>query len=260
MTRTLGTVLMLVLLLSMANVQASQGAPAEYHTVERFVEALSAGDTRTVRDMLSPAATWVEYDVYLRVFAGRVDTMARLNELVRGGVRLETELVAIMGDGSMIITHERMWGDFVRDDLAPLRSTTSYVLDADRLVAITRVLATDQRDALTASLAVGMWTFGVPTVYAHVFDATNRVYSNLDDLRADRPHHVAEQFEVRDGIIMTVAGEGSEVCNPGERIVQRVHVIDEDTLILTVIREETECAYFRQQYMTPFTLERFSDE
>ncbi len=260
MTRILSTVLSFVLLVSIMSIGTSQGAPVEYRTVERFAEALSAGDTRAVRDLLSPAATWSEFDVYLRVFAGRVDTMARLNELVRAGVRLETELVAVMGGGSIVITHERMWGDFVRDDLAPLRSTTSYLLDAEQLVAITRVLATDQRDALTASLAVGTWTFGVPTVYAHMLDdATARIYPNLDDLHADRPSHTAEQIEFRDGIMRSVAGEGSEVCNPGERIAERVHVIDENTIVLTVIRQETECEYFRRR-MTPNTIERLNND
>jgi len=125
MTRMLGTVPSIVLLLSIANVGASQGTPAEYRTVERFAEVLSAGNTTTVRELLGPTATWSAYDVYLRVFASRVDTLARLNELVRGGMRPEIELVATMGDGSMVISHARIGGDCISDGLAPLRSTTS---------------------------------------------------------------------------------------------------------------------------------------
>jgi hypothetical protein len=247
MTRTLSLLLPLVLCLSAAPMAASQAAPEAYRVVERFAEAINAGRLGDARAWLAQNATWSEYDLDWRVATGRLQVGQRAQELIQAGVRLETELVAIVGGGTMAVTHERMWGAFVPEDLTPMRSTTVYVVEAGRLISITRVLATDQRDALMTAATGGVWGcryVGGVLFFRHSADGTFHMFRNRTDLLAERPYD-GGTYAIVEGVITYVTGDDSEVCDPGDRVVFRLRMTDADTVHLDLIRDETTCAYRR---------------
>lgn len=255
MTRTIGLVLSLALLLSAGNVVTANTTPEAYQVVERFAAALSAGDTFEARTVLADGVTWSEYDLYWRVAPTRLDVARRVAELVRDGVRLETELVAIMGRGSLVITHERMWGDFVPDALAPLRSTTVYLVEQGLVRGITRVLASEQRDALMATAIVGPWRFGAYTRFDA--DGTYAHFLNLEYMRSGRSYD-SGTYAIEDGVLTTVSGDDSEVCEAGHFFHAHWDVIDADTF--TVVPIETDCPYIARVARIPFTSRRLHEE
>ena len=248
MSRLLRSTLSLVLALALLAVGAAQGTPTAQLVVERFAAALSDGETRAARELLSPGTTWVEYDAYPRVAATRLEVAQRVAELIRAGVRLETEVVAIVGDGSILITHERMWGDFVPENLAPLRSTTVYVVEAGWLLSITRTLVPEHREALQARLTVGAWSHTV--AFRHDLDGTYSFFTTAYDSVAKSIDPRAEAdtgtFSVEGGAITYVSGEASRVCAAGERLVLRMQFMDADTVFFDAVPDQTDCAYYRR--------------
>lgn len=249
-----------VLALSVLAVGAAQEPPTAQQVVERFTEALSTGNTATAFGYLALSGSWSENDLYWRTSTGR-DLQIRAYELVRGGVKLETDVVAVVGDGQVVIARERMWGDFVPEGMAPLRSTTMYVVEAGWVVGITRVLSPEQRDALLlASLADSAWGDGFGNVY-HRFgaDGAYRNFESLEDMRADR-HLFSGTYAVEHGVLTFVADARTHVCNPGERLVMRVRLVDEDTSIGVRVREETDCTYYVELLTEPYTTFRLADD
>ena len=252
----------LVLVLALLAVGTAQGTPTAQLVVERFAAALSDGETLAARELLSPGTTWVEYDAYPRVAATRLEVAQRVAELIRAGVRLETEVVAIEGDGSVVIAHERMWGDFVPEHLAPLRSTTLYVVEAGWLVSITRTLVPEHRDALLAGLIVGAWSRGAGAV-RHDLDGRYTFFTTGYDYLAKRIDPLTEAdtgtFSVGRGAITYVSGEGSRVCAAGERLVLRTQFIDADAVFIDPDLDQTDCAYHRRN-ARPGTYARLPEE
>ena len=249
-----------VLVLSVLAFGGAQETPAAQRVVERFTEALSAGDTASAFGFLASGATWTEHDLYWRTFSGR-DLQIRAYELTRAGVRLETEVIAVVGDGQVIITHERMWGDFVPEGMAPLRSTTVYAVESGWLVGVTRVLSPMQRDALMlATLADSTWGDAFGNQF-HRFDTdgTYRNFATLEDMRSDR-HEFSGTYAVEQGVLTWVADAHSTVCNPGERFVMRGRMIDQDSWIGVLLSRETDCVHYRNLLTDPYSTFRVTDE
>ncbi|MDF1522915.1 MAG: hypothetical protein P1P87_08860 [Trueperaceae bacterium] len=203
-----------VLVLSVLAVGTAQEAPAAQQVVERFVEALSAGRITTAVGLLGSNATWSEHDLFWRTSSG-TDAQIRVNQLVRADVQIETEVLAVLGHGQVVIASERMWGDFVPEGMAPLRSTTVYVVESGWLVGITRVLSAEQRDALTlATVADTAWDDGADTYHRFDADGTYRNFDGIDDLRADRDFYFSGTYRLERGVLTFVADADSRVCNP----------------------------------------------
>jgi hypothetical protein len=249
-----------VLVLSALAVGTAQQTPTAQQVVERFTEALTTGDTASVIGILALSGTWSEHDLYWRTSTGR-DLQIRAYELVRAGVRLETDVVAVMGDGQVVIAHERMWGDFVPEGMAPLRSTTIYVVESGWLVGITRVLSAEQRDALVlAAVADSTWSDGFGDVY-HRFSADG-TYRNFDSLEAMRSgnHFFSGTHGVEHGVFTWVADADSHVCSPGQRLVMRGRMVDQDTWYGVLLPGETDCTHYRNSLTDPYTTFRLANE
>jgi hypothetical protein len=250
MTRPLGKLLFLVLALGVAPLASSQGAVEAYLVVERFADALNAGIVADARASLGQNVTWVEYDLTWRVATGRLQAGQRAAQLIEAGVRLEIEVVAIVGGGTMAVAHERMWGVFDPEDLAPMRSTTVYLVEAGRLVGITRVLTADQRDALLTAASVGIWSRAGH--YArHDADGRYHTFRDRADLLAERPYD-GGTYTIVGGVATYVSDETSEVCDPGDRSAFRLQMSDGETLHLDPVQSEIECAHRRYAYVVTY--------
>jgi hypothetical protein len=256
----LRTVAAFVLLLSVLVVGAAQEPPTAQQVMERFTEALSAGELFPVVGLLAGNATWSEHDLYWRTVTG-TDLQRRASELIRGGVRLESDVVAVMGDGQVVIAHERMWGDFVPEGLAPLRSTTVYVVESGWLVSITRLLSSEQRDALVReAFADSTWSDGFGDVYyRYDADGTYHSYPNLASVGSAN-HIFSGTCHVERGVGTYTAAADSRQCNPGERLVMRFRMIDQDTVYAEPLADEITCGYFRETFTGGYTTFRLADE
>jgi len=260
MHEKLRSVAAFVVVLSLLAVGTAQQAPTAQQVVERFTEALSTGKTASIIGLLPLSATWSEHDLYWRSATGR-DLQIRAYELVRAGVRLESDVVAVVGDGQVVIAHERMWGDFVPEGMAPLRSTTVYVVESGALVGITRVLAPEQRDALALAAIVDSTWGDFTGGWYHRFDAdgTYRNYNSLVDLRAGR-HFFSGTYQLERAVLTWVADEDSRVCKPGEGFVMLGRMIDQDTWTGVPLPGEITCAHYRETLTDPYTTFRVAEE
>jgi len=264
MGRKLRSVATLVVVLSVLAVGAAQEPPTAQQVVERFTEALSTGNAASAFSFLALSGSWSEHDLYWRTSTGR-DLQIRAYELIRTNIRLETDVVAVVGDGQVVIARERMWGDFVPEDMAPLRSTTMYVVEAGWVVGITRVLSPEQRDALLlATLADSAWSDGFGDGLGDVYhrfaaDGSYRNFDSLEDMRADR-HVFSGTYAVEQGVFTWVADAHSNVCNPGERLVMRGRMIHEDTWYGVLLPSETDCTYYRNRLTDPYATFRIADD
>jgi len=234
MLRVVGIVPLTLLLLIGAPVRAQGADAAQFEVVERFVEALSAGETLAAREFLSPATTWVEYDAYPRLAATRLEVAQRVAELIRTGVRLEAELVGVHAGGMVLVTHERMWADFVPEELAPLRSVTMYVVERGVLTSVNRVLAPEQRDALAVQeLVRGTWPCGR---WSWRYEADGRYHAT--PVRDPASELVdSGSFTFTDGVLTFVSSEDSRVCDPGDAGSYHVRFLDADRFELKQIDE-----------------------
>jgi hypothetical protein len=264
MHEKLRSVAAFVLVLSALAVSTAQETLTAQQVVERFAEALSAGNAASAFSFLALSGSWSEHDLYWRTSTGR-DLQIRAYELIRADIQLETDVVAVVGDGQVVIARERMWGDFVPEDMAPLRSTTMYVVESGWVVGITRVLSPEQRDALLlATLADSTWSDGFGDGSGNVYhrfgaDGTYRNFDSLEDMRADR-HLYSGTYAVEHGVFTYVADERSKVCHPGERLVMRNRMVDGDTSIDVLVREETDCAYYLERLTEPYTTFRLAED
>ncbi len=243
------------LLYSAATVTTAQHAPEPHEVVERFAAAVSAGETFAAYALLSQGAVWSEHDLFWRIASSQQDVRQRLRELIAANARIELEVDAVLADGSMVIVAERLWSDDVPDDLAPLRSTTLYLVQQGLVRGITRALSAEQRDALLANAMVGPWRCGAFTRFEA--DGTYARFLSLEYLRSGRSYD-SGTYVVEAGVVTTVSGDDSEVCEAGQLLRHRWDVIDADTF--AVPRIETDCPYFAQVAHMPFTFRRLHEE
>jgi len=237
-----------VVVLSISAIVVAQQLPAAQRVAERFAEALSQGDSWTLRHILSPAATWSERDLYWQVASGEGEPERRARELIAGNVRLEIEVVGIVGDGRMVIAHERMWGDFVREGLAPLRSTTVYLVEGERLAGITRVLAAQQREMLLPAYFIGVWRVPDSVPYTRFeADGTYRHYLSRNAYESDDPDD-SGSYVFEHGALNMVSGDDSKLCRPGARTPSLAEPLDQSRANINTLafRNEIECEFYRQ--------------
>lgn len=259
MTRAGVLVVVLALLVTVSTVGSAQAPPGPHQLVEAFIAAVAAGDAGGARGLLADSVTWAEYDLYWRVATTRLEVAQRVHALVANGVRIEAEVVAVMAGGSLVIVHERTWGDTVPEAMAPLRSTTTYLVEAGQVVDITRVLASEQRDELAREAIVGVWTRRGAFV-RHDSDGTFRTFADHDDLIADVPHD-SGTYTVAGGIFTYVSDDASTYCEPGDRSPMRLQMIDADTVYVDPQREQSECVRRRHStYAVPGYYTRVVDD
>ena len=201
--------------------------------VEHFAAALSAGDHSAAYALLSQGAVWSERDLFWRVAPTQPHAGERLRELIAADARIELEVGAVLGDETIVIVSERLWSDDVPDDLAPLRSTTLYLVEQGLVQGITRVLSAEQRDALFAEAMVGSWRCGAFTRFDA--DGTYGRYLSLEYLRSGRSYD-SGTYAVDGGVITMVSGDDSEVCEAGQLIRFRWDVIDADSFAVAPAR------------------------
>lgn len=190
-------------------------APAQFRVVERYAALLSEGNRYGLRSLFVPKAVFAEHDLFWSVEVGPEYGQAvanRVRAMVAAGVRLEVELVGVEGDGAVLVTRERVWGEMVPEALTPLRSTAVYVVFGEQIVGIMRVLDVDQRDVLVREAIIGTWgTSGTLRLEA---DGTYRLaYSvaGLDDRAWD-----SGTYQVEGGVITFVSGADAYACRPGD--------------------------------------------
>ncbi len=224
----------LTLLLLFGTPVCAQGTVPQFAVVESFAEALSAGRVTAALAYFERDAVWSEYDLMPRAANGLAEAMQRAHDLVDANVRLEIELVATHAGGMVLVTHERMWGDFVPGELAPLRSVTVYVVEHGVIKSLSRVLEPDQRDAwIVRQMVLGAWPSGWHDFRFRIdgrFVATPRpsLVRRLGD---------SGSFAVASGVLTFVSDEASQDCDAGDVGAYELRFLAEDRFQLRGIHE-----------------------
>jgi len=226
MLRIVGIVPLTLLLLFGTPVHAQGVDAAQFEVVERFVEALSAGHVSVAQTSFQRDAVWSEYDLFRQVASGLAEVGQRVRALIDAGVRLEVELVGVHAGGMVLVTHERMWGDFVPEELAPLRSVAVYVVERGVLTSVSRVLAPEQRDALAVQeLVRGTWACG--TYWSMHFEVDGRYRLTIAPFGGSERVD-SGSFGFSDGVLTFVSSEDSRACDPGDAGSYHVSVLHVD--------------------------------
>jgi hypothetical protein len=190
-------------------------APSQFRVVERYAALLSEGDQAGLRSLFAPSAVVAEYDLFWAVEVnpaiGEV-VSSRVRAMASAGVRLEVELAAVEGDGAVLVTRERMWGESVPEVLAPLRATAVYVVLGERIVSITRVLDADQRGEMVREAVIGTW--GPSAAMRFEADGTYRFAHSVAGL--DERAWDSGSYRVEGGGITFVSGADTYSCRPGD--------------------------------------------
>lgn len=212
---------------------ADAPAPAQFELVERYATLLSDGRFHAVVELFQANAVLVEHDLFWQLRQDHA-LHERLRELVDGGVRVEVELAWASDDGALLVTHERMWWADTSAQREPLRSTATYVVDGARLLSVTRVLVTDQRDALMREAVVGRWAIAQ---YLARFapDGSFRIALRPADL--DHAPLDSGTWTITGGVVTIVSDEATSICRPGDIATWHVHFQGVDAFDLVLIDE-----------------------
>lgn len=233
MSRVVGIVPLTLLFMFAAPVYAQGADAAQFAVVERFVEALSAGNVSAAQGSFQRDAVWSEYDLSRQEASGLAEVAQRVRALIDAGVRLEVELAGVHAGGMVLVTHERMWADFVPEELAPLRSVAVYVVERGVLTSVSRVLAPEQRDAWAVQeLTRGTWSHG--QTWSLHFEADGR-YRLTIRLFGAPERHDSGTFAFSDGVLTFVSGEDSNACDPGDAVSYHASVLHADRWLLQQI-------------------------
>lgn len=196
-------------------------APSQFRVVERYAALLSEGDQAGLRSLFAPSAVVAEYDLFWDVevnpsIGAAIPRLVRA--MVAAGVRLEVELAAVEGSGAVLVTRERMWGEAVPEVLAPLRATGVYLVVADQIVSVTRVLDADLREIMVRDAIIGTWRSlahgGASAALRLEADGTYRIangLAQLDDLPWD-----SGRFDLVGGVFTFTSDAESYACAAGD--------------------------------------------
>lgn len=213
---------------------ARDGAPAGFAVVEAFFAAINDGDVPGAIGLLDPDAIGLE-------IAGEEVTLETtwqfrtwMNDLIAAGAHIDTEFLAIHGDGSVIVTLEHTRADTIPSHLEPLQSTGMYVVREGRLAALTRVMHSAQRDALLSTLFVGQWR-----CHWYAWDVSSDGAYELAFL-SDGTIADSGSFDVVDGVAHMISDEGSSVCSAGDVATWTLAFSGHDVLLLRILADECE--------------------
>jgi hypothetical protein len=209
--------------------QAWAGVPVQFEVVERFAAQLSAGRLVQVQGVLSSGVVLAEHELFVEVVTGPA-VSARLRELINRGVRLEVAFESASAGGAVIVTREEMWLDDMPENLLPLRSTGVYVVDGGRVHGITRLLDTDQRDALMRQAIVGDWRCPGGLVFSLHADGT------YDIVERGRPWDSGD-YAIEGAVVKWVSDEQTEVCRTGDEGVWQMAYSSYERVTLDRIEE-----------------------
>jgi len=214
----------------------AQAPPPQFEVIERYAAIVTQGGSlaaTAVRSVLAPDVVIAEYALHWTEERGTA-AHAHVWDLIRAGVRLEVSFESASAGGSLVVTRERMWGDEVPEALSPLRSTVVYLVVADRILGITRVLDTDQRDALLREVVIGTWWAGAGAMRLDA-DGSFRLASSRSLLESDPLD--SGTYVIEDGTWRVVSDETTALCQPGDEGVWHIRATTPDAFELVEIDE-----------------------
>ena len=236
MTRMWFACVFVTALLSVSVFAGTQAQPpAQFEAIEHYVALVNEGAKAPLRAMFTGGMLHAEHALYWSEERGTA-ALPRLYALIDAGARLEVEFHAAAAAGGVIITTERMWVDDAPEALTPLRATSVYVLDGDRILGITRVLDPDQRHELMREALVGTWELFVePTRIEH--DAAG--VFRYGPLTGASEHDVIDSGSsaVQGDLWTIVRDDATQVCDPGDVTVFQVRFVTPDAIALTVVED-----------------------
>lgn len=260
-----------MLLVGSSRAPAQESRPEAFAIIEQFSSYINDGRILLAIMLLTGDTDLTERDLHEQVWIGKVQVGRRLWEWRDQGVRLETEVIAVLGEGNVVVAHERVWRNDIPEALAPYHYTSVYLIEGERLASITRLLSAAERSTLMRQhlVDIGTW-WDARGVWVHFdTDGTYRYAQTRSGLDADLAERGSADwvatfleygtFTIDAGILTMVSGEATNWCPPGSAGTHRFHVIDPDQIEITLIED----ACFRRLApgpLSPLLLTRIDDD
>ena len=185
-----------------------------------------------------------ELELYPQVVQGDDAVKARLRTWSMQGVWIESEQVAVLAGGQLVVTEEQVWADFIPEAEAPWHYTVSYLLAGGRIVAIQRVLDPAPRDRLAAEAIVGDWGI-VGGLAGNRFGADGH-FEMSETLRQLGTRSLdAGRYDLASGVLRFVSDDTTLWCAAGDEGWWRLRFLDADTMEL--VRVDEACREWRGQ-------------
>lgn len=211
---------------------ADDAPPSGFNVVEAFIAAINAGDLGSALALLDADAVGLDIASQERSLRGDAQFRRWITALIADGVQIDTELLAVHGDGSVFVTLEHTRADTIPTDLRPVQGTGTYFVSDGRLAALTRVMLPAHRDAWLSSLFLGRWRCGLydwdvtsDGRYAWTFVAGGAI--------AD-----SGRYEVIDGAVRFVSDEASSICGAGEMGTFTLAFSGDDVMLIRNVSDE----------------------
>ena len=219
-----------------AQALAQAEPPPQFETVERYATIVTEGGSLAAIALRSVFATnWVyaEHGLYWSEDSGTA-AYVRVWDLIATGARLEVVFESATAAGSVIVTRERVWSDDAPDALSPLRWTGVYVLAADRILSITRVLDADQRDALLREAVIGTWRIAGGAMRLDA-DGGYRYASSRTQLDSDPMD--SGSYVIEGGAWRVESDDATRICQPGDVGVWLLYAVTPDGVEFVEVEE-----------------------
>ena len=205
--------------------------------------ALNAGDVDLAMTYIADNAVFggefagVDYSV------GAEEIRADFEKLIAVNFHIEEDVIAVHGEGQIIITEARTWNDVtIEMGVAPLEFTEVYFVRDGQVFGIGYAAwaATDER-FLTAMAAmapppvvaediIGTWRLLAGGFHFQFrSDGTYRASTTVGDLNSDTPQDIGT-YTVEDGVLTITSSEITEVCHDGEAGVYALSFRDDGAL------------------------------
>lgn len=214
----------------------AQPPPPQFGVVERYAAIVTQGGSlaaTALRSVLAPDVVIAEYALHWSEERGTA-AHAQVWDLISAGARLDVSFGWASADGNLVVTRERMWGEEVPEALSPLRSTVVYLVVADRILGITRVLDDDQRDALLREVVIGTWWAGGGAMRLDA-DGSYRLASSRSVLESDPID--SGTYVIEGGTWRVVSDHTTTLCQPGDEGVWHIRATTPDAFELVEIDE-----------------------
>lgn len=156
--RTHRMALLLVVMVFLAALTAplmAQDIAREEEIVKALGAALNEGDVDLAMTYMADNAYFATFDVEAgEPLRGKEEIRALYEELVAGAFRIETNIVATYGDGSVLVSETQTWADWMIEmELAPFNATEVYVVKNDQIIGITWIMSQETQARVLAAMA-----------------------------------------------------------------------------------------------------------
>ena len=131
-----------------------ESAADKVAVVQALGSALNDGDLDSAMTYFAENASFSSLGMEPSYYIGKAEIRDLFEGLIVGNFRIETDIVASYGDGSILVSNTQTWADPLTEmGFDHWTATEFYIVNGDQITSITWVLSNDIKDQLMAAMA-----------------------------------------------------------------------------------------------------------